>query len=327
MSFQIITKLKRTIFLFVFCTFPVLFYSQGQQQHSSKVLYAIETYAYLKGQTAALKAVANQFPSLRPKVTRAENNSEISFAKAQRNIEQFLQEELTGSEFDMLQQRIDSLILEKLKNPIENERYAIDFIEKVSKGPRFISDPLVSKGILSFVYHDVPHQEINDGHSITFTTKDHPKADQTNLKITIPKSWLAEEAHMPETVQQFTSHYGKGSEKIVIVVYDLPDGQHEIALNEKSILEMIPPESELIRTDNIKIDGIPGMMVEVEQPVYIADNQMKIRMMQFMFTQKQKLYCLQGSIGPVETDKNLDYQIKKYEPLFRLIASKAELDN
>lgn len=54
---------------------------------------------------------------------------------------------------------------------------------------------------------------------------------------------------------------------------------------------------------------------------------MKIRMMQFMFTQKQKLYCLQGSIGPVHAEKNLDFQIKKYEPLFRLIASKANLVN
>lgn len=326
MYFQVMTKPQRTIFLFVFCTFPALFYSQTQK-HSPKVMLAIETYAYLKGQSSALKEIAKQFPSLKPKVASAENNSKISFSKAERNIEEFLREELTVTEFDILQQRIDLLLSEQFRNPIEKERHAIDFLEKVSKGPRFISDTLLSKSILSFVYHDTPHQEINDGHSTTFTTENHPKADQTILKVPIPNSWLAEEADLPATVQQFTSHYGKGNEKILIVVYNLSDAQHEVTLNKKSILQMIPPESELIRTDNVKIDGIPGIMVEVEQPVNLVDNQMKIRMMQFMFTQKQKLYCLQGSIGPVETDKNLDNQIKKYEPLFRLIASKAELVN
>ena len=59
---------------------------------------------------------------------------------------------------------------------------------------------------------------MKDGHIKTFTTKVHPKAKQTALKIQVPKSWLAEEAKMPETVQQFTSCYGKGNEKFLIVI-------------------------------------------------------------------------------------------------------------
>lgn len=132
---------------------------------------------------------------------------------------------------------------------------------------------------------------------------------------------------MPQTIQQFTSHYGNGEAKIVIVAYDLSAQQPEMILNKKSIMQMIPPEYRLIRTDKVKIDGIPGMMIEVEQSLGYADNQMKIRMLQFMFIQNQKLYCLQGSIGPVEADKNLDQKIKKYEPLFRLVASNTEIDH
>lgn len=266
MYFQIRTKIKTKIFLLFLCTFPALLFPQ-QSGDSPKVILAIETYAFLKGQSAALKAVADQFPALKDKTAGADKNSEILFAKAQRNIEEFLQEELTVQEFAALQKRIDSLIVEQLRNPVENEKYAIDFIEKVAKGPRFISDKLLSKAIISFAYHHTPHQEITDGHSTTFTTKDHPKADQTILKVPIPDSWLAEEGEMPETVQQFTSHYGRGSEKIVIVIHDLSDWQHEFALDKKSIVQMIPPESELIRTDKVQIDGIPGMMVEVEQPL------------------------------------------------------------
>jgi len=326
MSFQIITKRKRAILLLAFCAFPALFYSQVQQ-HSPKVLFAIETFAYLKGQSAALKTIARQFPKLKPKVAAVENNAEISFSRAERNIERFLQDELTGSEFMTLQQRIDSLLTLQLQNPIKKEKYAVDFLQKVSKGTHFIADTLRSKGILSFAYHDTPHQEIKDGYSTTFTTKNHPKADQAVLKIPIPSSWLAEEADMPETVQQFTSYYGKGDEKIVIVVYDLPDERQQVILNKKSVLQMIPPESKLIRINNVKIDGIAGVMVEVEQLLNTQENRMKIRMLQFMFTQKQKLYCLQGSIGPVEAHKNLDLHIKKYEPLFRLVASNTEIEN
>lgn len=66
------------------------------------------------------------------------------------------------------------------------------------------------------------------------------------------------------------------------------------------------------------------MMVEVEET--LNQDKVKIRMLQFMFTQKQKLYCLQGSIGPADISKNLEPQIKKYEPLFRLIADRTEID-
>ena len=324
MSFLLITRHK--ILLLAFCTFSAVFYAQVQT-HTPKVMFAIETYAYLKGQSSALKTIAWQFPALKPKIAAVENNAEISFSRAERNIERFLKDELTESEFTLLQQRIDSMLIVQLQQPIEKEEYAIDFLEKVSKGPHFITDTVLSKGIISFAYHDTPHEEINDGHIETFTTKGHPKAEQTALKLPIPKSWLAEEADMPETVQQFTSYYGRGNEKIIIVVYDLSGEKNEIVLNEKSVRQMIPPESDLIRTDNVKIGGNPGMMIDVEQPLNETGDQMKIRMLQFMFTKKQKLYCLQGSIGPVEASKNLDFQIKKYEPLFRLIASKAQIEN
>ncbi|KQW99281.1 hypothetical protein [Flavobacterium sp. Root420] len=326
MLFQNITKYKIIPLLaFIFCSIPVLCYPQAQT-YSPKIRLAIETYAFVKGQSSALETIARQFPALKPKILAAEKNSEISMARAERNIERFLQDELTGSEFAMLQQRIDSLLDEQLKNPIEKEKYALDFLNKISNRHRSITDTILSKSILSFVYHDNPQEEIIDGHITTFTTKGHSKADQTTLKVPIPKSWLAEEAQMRETVQQFTSYSGKGNEKILIVVYDLSDEQHEIVLNEKSIAQMIPPQSRLIRTDEVKIDGIPGMMIEVEQHLNYTANPMKVRMLQFMFTQNQKIYCLQGSIGPVGVSQNLDPQIKKYEPLFRLIASKSEID-
>jgi hypothetical protein len=316
----------RKLLLFIYCAFPTLFYAQVEK-YTPKVNLAIETYAFLKGQSAALRMVAIQFPSLQTNVTAAEKSSRVLFGRAERNIEHFLKDELENTEFNKLQNDLNSLINEQFKYPIEKQKHALDFLEKVRDRPRFISDTLLLKGIISFAYHDAPHQEITDGHIKFFNTKNHPKAGKATVKLSLPKSWLAEEAEMPETIQQFTSHYGKGNEKFLIVIYNLVEEENDITLDKKSILEMISPETKLIRTETVTIDGNPGMMIEVEEIINSANNQMKVRMLQFMFVQKKKLYCLQGSIGPVEVSKNLDRHIKKYEPLFRIIASNTQIDN
>ena len=314
----------RKLVLFIYCAFPTLFYAQVQK-YTPKVNLAIETYAFLKGQSYALQAVSLQFPALQPNVMAAEKNSKVLFGRAERNIVRFLKDELDHSEFIKLQNSFNSLINEQFKYPIEKQKYALDFLEKVKDRPRFIKDTLLMKGIISFAYHDAPHQEITDGHIKIFNIKNHPKTGKTTLKLSLPKSWLAEEAEMPETIQQFTSHYGKGDEKFLIVAYDLPVEENNFIVDKKSISEMIPPESKLIRTEKVTIDGSPGMMIEVEENINSATNKMKIRMLQFMFVKKHKLYCLQGSIGPVAVNKNLEPQIKKYEPLFRLIAVNTQI--
>ena len=307
------------------CILPLLLYSQTQK-YESKVQFAIETYAFLKGQSAALQMVVLQFPTLKADIAAAEENSKVLFRRAERNIEHFLDNEMDNSEFDILQNRIDSMLNEQLRKPIEKKKYALDFLSKIKDRPHLISDSLLLKGILSFAYHDAPHQEITDGHAKMFSTKGHPKADETTLKLPIPKSWRAEEAEMPETIQQFTSYCGNGNEKIVIVAYDLTAEKQDLILDEKSVSEMIPPQTKLIRTDAVIIDDQPGIMVEVEEILHLSNDKMKIRMLQFMVAQKRKLYCVQGSIGPVAIHENLEPQIKKYEPLFRLIAAKTQID-
>lgn len=314
----------RIVFL-LYILFPVLCLSQNEK-YDPKVSFAIETYAFLKGQNAALQKVAVQFPQLKPNVTSAQQSLKTVFGRAENNIKRFLKEELDNSQLKLLYIKIDSLLNQELLNPIEKEKYAHDFLLKIKERSYFVNNISVSKGILSFKYHDAPHQEITDGHVDFFTTENHPKAEKTSLKIPIPKSWLAEEAEMPETIQQFTSYYGNGNEKILIVVYDLPQELHSIKLTKKSILSFLPAQTKLIRTESVSIDDIPALMVEVEELLDYENDPMKIRMLQFMFVQNQKLYCLQGSIGPVNEDEDLGFQIKKYEPLFRLVASGAEFE-
>lgn len=313
----------RSLLLFIYCLFPVVCCSQIER-YPQKVKFAIETYAFLKGQSAALQKVAFQFPDLQTEVQIAEKNSKVLFTRAEKNIEEFLAEELENSDLKILKKHIDSLLYKQLSNPIEKQEHALDFLRKVRERPDSITDTVLTKGILSFAYQHTPEQEIADGHFKVFTTQGHSKAKQTALKLSIPKSWLAQEAEMQQTIQQFTSFYGTGDEKFFVVIYDLPAEQHDLILDKKSILSIISPESKLIKAQKIKIAGRSGLMAEVEETLH---SNAKIRMLQFMFIEKQKLYCLQGSVGPVPAHENLEPQLQKYEPLFSLIAEKTQIEN
>lgn len=310
----------------IYIVFTALSFSQTY--YNPKVSFAVETYAFLKGQNAALQKVAQQFPQLKPVVGSAKKNLDTVFGRAEKNLKHFLSEELNDMQLDSLHNHIDSLSQQQLSNPIEKEQYAHEFLLMIQeRSNEKIHNETLSKGILSFKYHDTPHQEITDGHVVFFSTENHPKAENTLLKIPIPKSWLAEEAVMPETIQQFTSYYGNGNEKILIVAYDLPENLLDLTLNEKSIPALLSPQTKLIRTEYVTIDNIPSAMIETEESIEYDNKKMKIRMLQFMLVEKGKLYCLQGSIGPAEANEDLRLQIKKYEPLFRLIASGTELNN
>jgi len=313
----------RTLFLIAYCFLATQAYPQ--KQHQPKVMLGMETYAFLKGQDAALKKVASEFPALKKDAIAVEKSSRVLFGRAAINIERFLKEELGSRDFNILQRRIDSLVNEQLEQPIEQEQYARDFIEKAKSEIGLAKTEGIHKSIISFAYHDAPHQEITDGHIIHFTTKRHPKAEKSAVILSIPKSWRAEEAQMSSTIQQFTSHDGKGIEKIMIMVHDLDKQDQDIVLSENSIPSMLPPTARLIRTEPVTIDGVAGMMVEAEEELNLLPGKKKIRMLQFMFAHNQKLYCLQGSIGPANLQQNLEGHIKKFEPLFRLVAARTQI--
>jgi uncharacterized pyridoxamine 5'-phosphate oxidase family protein len=69
------------------------------------------------------------------------------------------------------------------------------------------------------------------------------------------------------------------------------------------------------------LDNNIGGMIENEQTVERLDFKMKIRMVQFMFIRGDKWYFLQCSVGSEKTDTDLSLVMKKYLPLYRLVAN------
>ncbi len=315
-------KLKIKIALLFFTLVFSLGYAQTRD-HSAKTVLAIETYAFLKGQDAALKAVASQFPALRSQTEAADKKLEDSFGRAESNIRHYLRDELGAAHYRILERRLDSLLHLELKNPIAQQKQAEDFLKLLHQRTYFLQDTVLDKAIASFTYHDAPHEEIIDGHVQIFNTDGHPKAEDAAVKIPIPKSWLVQEAQMPQTIKQFTSFHGKGLEKIILMSFELPSEYKNIPLDKNLIAEIISPQAALLRTEALQMDGRPAMMAEIEENI---NGSMKIRMLQFMFMLDGRLYCLQGSIGPVDEARNLGPHLKKYEPLFRLVASTTDMD-
>lgn len=315
----------RTILLPIYLMCACITYGQVQQQ-AAKVQLAMETYAFLKGQSAALKKVSGQFPCFSAEVFSLQKDAQGVFGRAEKNIEHFLGQQLDELQWSSFQKYIDSQIKEQLKNPIQNKKSAGEFLRNAKDKIGFRQGTALPKGLLSFAYQNAPHQEVIDGHRIEFTTEGHPKAEGTVVAFPIPKSWSAQEAEMPAAVQQFTSFDGKGNEKIVILIHTLPLEYQNLAPTEKSVKEMIPPQSRLIRTEPVTIDDMPGIMAEIEEILDPPTNNSKVRMLQFMLCHKQKLYCLQGSVGPVPLHQNPDQQLRAYEPLFRLVAKSVQID-
>ncbi|WP_345139495.1 hypothetical protein [Flavobacterium ginsengiterrae] len=299
----------------------------AQEGFNPKISYALETYAFLKGQDAALEKVAGQFPKLSADVRAAEKKLDKAFGQAEYNINQYLKKELEYSQLQKFHKQIDSLLDIELQYPVEKESHAKEFLKQVVQRPENMYGSAVSKGILSFKYHNEPHQEILDGHVNIFETKDHPKADNVSISVPIPASWLAEETAMPQTIQQFTSCNGNGTEKIFVVLHDLSDDYGRLELNTNTITNFLSPQSNLIRTEPVSIDGVPAYMAEVEELIEFGGRTMKIRMLQFLVVKNQKLYCIQGSTLPSLTAANLEPMIRKNEKLFRLIADRTDLDN
>ncbi|WP_125721172.1 hypothetical protein [Flavobacterium ustbae] len=286
----------------------------------------METYAFLRGQNAAITKITEEFPGLKNQIWETNKKIKDYNGEAEKNILKFLHEELNNSHITQFQARLDSLLRQQIQRPIAKEEFAIDFLLQAQERTKNIRDKSISKGILSFKYHGAPHKEIMDGHIDSFESAHHPKAENVSIKIPIPKSWLAEQADMPHTIQQFTSYNGTGKEKLLILVYELPGELKDCIMNKNSIVGFLSPRTTLIRTEDVKLGETPALMSEVEEIIECKGRDMKVRIMQFMAIKDQKLYCLQGSVGPAGVNQNLKPMLLKYEPLFRLVAARTRLE-
>jgi hypothetical protein len=288
--------------------------------YSPKIQLALETYTYLRGQDLSLCAIARQFPELGTEtdsVQLAITNSWLG--KAKTNLETFLITQLGNENFTALDDQVESFTNRQFERPIEKVSYARNFLAEIGRRLNGNIEPPTKERIQAFAYDQFPDGELIDGHTAIFNSSGHEKAGKSVFRLVVPQSWQPSESEMPETIQEFTSYCGTGSEKILIVAHDASVTDKDF-FSEASIREMVPPETTLYRIENISLDGRPGVMTETEQPIYFKNSRLKIRMLQFMFAAGNKLFCVQCGVYRALPSEALEPGLKKIEPLCRLVA-------
>jgi hypothetical protein len=309
------TMNKLIMLIAMTCCFAMKLYAQSD---ASKMQHAVNAYAFLYGQEQSLLKIAVQFPALNDEIQKMSSGAFL-FNRAKTNIESYLKGGLPEGEFNRLQKEIATSAQKAFEKPIESEAYARNYLGEVRQRLDGGMDIPMCRTILSFAYEDFPENEMTDGYTIMYNIDEHQKAKKANLKIVIPRSWAASEAEQAETVQQFTSCGGHGSEKILIMIHELPEVDDDM-FSEAAIREMMPPDTQLFRTECMTIAGTRAAVTETEEIFKGKQYELKVRMLHFMFAKGGKLFCIQGSVGPSPKNVDLNAHLQKYMPLFRKVA-------
>jgi hypothetical protein len=288
-----------------------------------------EAYGYIIGQEYTLNLIKKEFPKYELQILHAAMSFNSSFGKSIIEIKKYLTEYLGQIEFNIYNDKLTTAMKDMLGNQTFSEEDVTNYISEIENRAKGNIASTVLETILSFQFLDRPQDELTTGFTSTFKTKGHPKAKNTDWQIKVPKSWKAEEADRPNIIQKFISDFGSGNNTIMILVKDMPlaDG-HKLTneelneiFTEKEMKSTVPEGGKFISFTKMIFDNYIGGMIECEQSTERLDYKINIRMVQFTFIKDDKMYILQGVIGSINEKKDLSKEMKKYLPLYKLVAN------
>lgn len=288
-----------------------------------------EAFGYVTGQEYSLDLIKKEFPQFEMSILKAQMSFNSTFGKSKVGMKKYLAEYLGQNEFNEYEIKLISEMKKMLGNQTFTEEIATNFISEVESRAKGNIASTVLETLLSFQFSDRPQDELTSGFTTTFKTKGHLKSKNTDWQIKVPKSWKAEEADRPNIIQKFTSDYGSGNQSIMLMIKEmpLPKGykitKEELndLFTEKEMKDMVPDGGKFVSFTKMTLDNNIGGMIEYEQTMERLDFKIKIRMVQFMFIRSNKMYMLQGTVGSEKTDTDLSLEMKKYLPLYKLVAN------
>ena len=323
--------MKHLLFITSFLLlFTVNIFCQTEPEYKKpKYNRVSEAYGYLKGQNYSLEIIKKKYPELDLSVYRVQKLFNSTFSSCEEKIIDYLKD-LYGEEgFKEFEKKFNSELNNIIGKLDYSKEVSIDFLIEVEDRAKGVISSPVLETLLSFKYSDYPQFEYTDGFVNVFKTKGHPKSKGTDWQIKVPKSWKKAEADRPNIIQKFISDYGDGSQNIMISVHEL-DYSEEISLtkeeinaffNENEIKNKLPEGAKFISFSKTIIeDNIVGVF-EMEKIFERLDVKMKIRMIQYSFIIKNKMYSLEGMVSSKDINKDLSLDMKKYLPLFKLVAN------
>lgn len=232
------------------------------------------------------------------------------------------------SKMDSLKQLIHTNILFSTN---EETGIYLKELEKNLKGN--IPSPML-ENVLSFQYENQPSKEFSNGYTYTYNSKGHKKSKNTELILTIPKSWSSQEGKQPNVIQLFTSDCGNGSSSISILTQEMPYTKEELGnLTFEEIDKLYKEdifteeyaknfiEGKFISYKPMNIAGRAGFLVVYEVINEKMGMKIKMRNNAYIFHDVTYLHFINCGIGTPNLEENLEEKSTIINPLFFMIVN------
>lgn len=319
-------KIKILILLFI------VNFSCAQTIKQDKSVRATMVYGYFTGVETSLENISELNPDLRTEVNQLNLLLTTNFGQSKKNAIKYL--DGLGNWKKIIEPRLDSL-----KSVIQTnilfytKEETLNYLKELQNNLKGnIASPML-ENILSFQYENQPSKEFSNGYTYTFSSKGHKKSKNTELILTLPKTWYSQEGKQPNVIQLFTSDCGKGLNTVSIITQEMPFSTKEIEiLNfdeiDKLYKEVFTEEfaknfiqGKLISFKPMKIAGRSGFLVMSEEVNEKMGIKMKFRSNIYVFHDVTHLHFINCSIGTGNIDENLDEKTTLINPLFFMIVN------
>jgi hypothetical protein len=291
-----------------------------------------QAYGFKVGQDYFLEIIEKKYLELKPQIQVAKLKFDKSFGSSISTIDSILSSK--GDEWLKIKTQLDDQVKSSVNLNNYNYDQIKDFVQLVearSKGE--IPVPVIGT-LLTFntTYLKNPTYEFIDGFKHRFSSKGNIKAKGVHFHLDVPQSWLAKEGDRPNIVQKFISQNGHGFAMALVLVLELPgmniseEDIKELSRSDES-KEMLPKNSQLIKSGFIKIDGLPGIYQEYKIRQLQIDKELLMHIIGYSVYYKNKLIVIQCSVASSDDEKNVDAIFMKYKELFKSIAGSLVVHN
>ena len=297
-----------------------------------------QTYGFVQGQQASLKALMGKFPDHAQTFTTVKARFELAFEAAVTNINRLLAE--NNKTWATTKAAIDKQLAANTKTPDVTLQQALDFAKTVeSRVDGKMPSPFLQTLLMCRPdFRASPSEEFSRGFKTRYNCDGAGKAKGIRFGINYPLSWKALEGSRPNMVHKFISENGRGVEQVMVGVKPLPPETMTELQTEKqladffsasSMKEITPDGAVFLKSDKVKIDGITGATLEsITQLQRLTDN-FKFRSITYYLIVQTNLVTLGCATGGESSmsDAELETSFQKYLPLFKMMANSFSLNN
>ena len=320
-------KIAYFLLLFIFN----LSYSQATKQ--DKTVRATMVYGYFTGIETTLANISELNPNFQKEVNHLNLLLTTNFGQSKKNATKYLNgidnwENTLESKMDSLKQIIHTNVLFSTNE--ETAVYLKD-LENNLKGN--IPSPML-ENVLSFQYENQPSKEFTNGYTYTFSSRGHKKSKNTEVILTIPKSWSAQEGKQPNVIQLFTSDCGNGFNTISLLTQEMPLNNEQLdSLSSNEINDLYKEifteefarnfidKGRFISFKPMNIAGRAGFLIVFEIITEKMGIKFKMRSNSYIFHDKTHLHFINCSLGTGNIDEDLEDKSNKINPLFFMIVN------